>query len=489
MRRCFWWRKKLSSRHHHFVDSVKVLLSSGHGGDGASIMAHEHNNELAGPGGGNGGSGGCVFLRCNRDVTDLSGLAALGPQVSAGAGSVGFARTAHGRNGAHLWIDVPVGTHVLDADTNTVLFDLDEEGVEVLLLEGGHGGKGNAAFANRWVHSPTEATRGIPGNTLLAHFELKSCVDCALVGLPNAGKSSLLGAMTSCKPHVAAYPFTTLHPSVGVLRSFEGSQCRIADLPGLIEGAYENRGLGHQFLRHVERSMCLAIVVDMVSPYVPTPHGNHAAAPMPWDVVRLLMDELDYYSPGLSDRVVVVLANKMDVERDWTGKSTAAVLEELRRRVQLPVHACSARIGLELGANHHDSGLAEPIKLITSRVFTQHQQRADTKRKEDLERQKELNGHFEHRHYGSFRPAASPRNHPEPSARLIQHRQLSTSADDDRISMLYSDEGSREVLSLVDQQVGNVIGGSGFAEEFSSYDALPVDGQLHRKRNYFLNRK
>lgn len=180
-------------RRNPFVDRVKVLISSGAGGDGASIMAHEHSNEFAGPGGGNGGQGGNVFVRCTRTFPDLSHVKQLGSQVAAPSGSVGYSRTAHGKSGEDLWLDLPLGTQIVDVDTNVTLFDLEEENSEVLLLEGGQGGKGNASFANKWHHSPQEATKGLPGNTILAQLELKMIADCGLVGYPNAGKSTFLG--------------------------------------------------------------------------------------------------------------------------------------------------------------------------------------------------------------------------------------------------------------------------------------------------------
>ncbi|CCW66877.1 unnamed protein product [Phytomonas sp. Hart1] len=350
-----------------FVDSVKVLLSSGSGGDGASIMAHLHGNEFAGPGGGNGGNGGNVMLRCNRHVPDLGHIQSLGNQLSAESGCGGYAREARGRKGKDLWLDLPVGTNIIDVDTNDVMFDLDEDGVEVSLLEGGQGGKGNAAFANKWHHTPIESTRGLPGNTMLAQFELKTLADCALIGYPNAGKSSLLSAISLSKPSIAPYAFTTLRPYVGLIYDLYGNICRVADVPGLIEGAYENRGLGHQFLRHVERTKTLAFVVDMSDVY--NPNVGEEASLKPWDVIELLQLELDYYLPGLSSRAIMVFANKMDIAKDSTGMCTQKKLSELKRRIKLPVFPVSAMLGLKLGMQDPQCGLEHAVQYMCSEVF------------------------------------------------------------------------------------------------------------------------
>ncbi|CCW60155.1 unnamed protein product [Phytomonas sp. EM1] len=350
-----------------FVDSLKILLSSGNGGDGASIMAHEHGNEFAGPGGGNGGTGGNVMLRCNRRVPDLSHIQSMGNQLSAESGCGGYAREARGRKGKDLWLELPIGTEVIDIDTNKVIFDLDEDGVEVPLLEGGQGGKGNAAFANKWHHSPIESTRGLPGNTMLAQLELKTLADCALIGYPNAGKSSLLSAISSSKPSIAPYAFTTLRPYVGLIHDLYGNTCRVADVPGLIEGAYENRGLGHQFLRHVERTKTLAFVVDMSDVY--NPNARNDGSLQPWDVIELLQMELDYYLPGLSSRAIMVFANKMDITKDSAGNCTKKKLSELELRVKLPVFPVSAILGLRMGVHHPQCGLERAVQYMCSEVF------------------------------------------------------------------------------------------------------------------------
>lgn len=453
-----------------FTDRVKILISSGAGGDGASIMAHEHSNELAGPGGGNGGKGGNVFLRTSRHLSDLAHVKQLGQQVSAGIGRPGYSRISHGRSGDALWIDLPLGTQIVDVDTNELIYDLDEDRVEVLLLEGGQGGKGNAAFANKWHHSPLESTRGLPGNTMLAQFELKSIADCGLVGLPNAGKSSLLGAISSSRPKVAPYAFTTLHPTVGIINDLYGNSCRIADLPGLIEGAYENRGLGHQFLRHVERTKVLSYVVDMTDSYSTT--GGDS--PMPWDVVELLQQELEFYMPGLSERAVMVIANKMDVAKDSCGVSTASKLEELQRRVSLPVFPVSATRGLAFGVYDDAAGLQAPIQFLCETVASRKQEASALVSAQREGEKRALESYFESKHLGTFRNADEDHRIASRRRRLEKEGEMERSR-------------SNSSSSLVDQQLGdNAFGASGFGEEFSAYDRLPDEGQFHRSRDKTL---
>lgn len=439
-----------------FVDSVKVLLASGAGGDGVSIMAHEHGNEFAGPGGGNGGNGGNVMARCVPNYFDLRHIQAMGTPLAAEAGRSGYARQAHGKRGKDLWLPLPVGCQITDVDTNEVLFDLDEPGTEVLLLEGGQGGKGNAAFANKWHHSPIESTRGLPGNTLLAQLELKLIADCGLIGFPNAGKSSLLAAVTTSKPSIAAYAFTTLRPYVGVLQDVYGNTCRIADLPGLIDGAYENRGLGHQFLRHVERSKSVAYVVDMVETYQPD-----GEALEPWEAVERLRCELEYYSPQLSERAVMIFANKMDVERDPKGVRLTEKLTALQRRFPtLPCFPVSAALGIALGGpDHPQTGLTPALDFLAKRVFALKRREEQWRQQEREEERKELQKLFELKHNGLFRSPSSTRGPPPPSAATT-----GSWREEDRSAQMEEVEGAGSSDSLVDQQL-DFYGDSGLRRE------------------------
>lgn len=391
-------------RHAPFVDRIKALVASGRGGDGSNAFEHEMNNEFAGPGGGNGGKGGAVILRSTSNVSDLSHIQALGKTILAGSGIHGKRRTAHGKGGADLILEMPIGTQVTDVDTNEVLYDFCEAGVEVVLLEGGLGGKGNNMFKSALSQTPLYATKGMPGNTVLAQFELKLIADCGLVGYPNAGKSSLLGAMTTARPQVAPYPFTTLHPFVGRLFNPLGEEeCSIADLPGLIEGAYENRGLGHQFLRHVERTHALLYVVDMAESY--TPPDRKEPQP-PWEVVETLASELEYYEAGLSERAVGIVCNKMDVEYDSRGQSTADKYKEMCRRFSngkvassLKCFPVSSKMAIETGDVRASGITALTEFLFRAVVAKQRAQKMERSTQRALER-RELEQAFDTRERG-----------------------------------------------------------------------------------------
>lgn len=393
-----------SRRHVHtrpFVDRVKVLLSSGAGGDGASIMGSVYNNEFAGPVGGNGGRGGNLFVQSQKVLTDLSHIERCGAQIVAEPGRTGRTDSATGRGGRGTTILVPLGTQIVDVDTNEVVIDLDEDDVKFLLLEGGQGGKGNKNFISAMNHSPKESTRGLPGNTMLAQFELKTIADCGLVGLPNSGKSSILSAVSSSKPKVASYPFTTLQPFVGHVHDLLGNSCLIADTPGLIEGAFENRGLGHQFLRHLERTSSLAYVLDMHATHS---MGDGDGPSEPWDVLEVLENELELYLPGLSERAIMIFANKCDYEKDVNGTAISDKLEELRRRTHLPVFAVSAKTAIEHGPYHPVAALGDPLQFMCNHVFAEKARergmRADSKKSLDSE----LDSIFRGRHRAHFAP-------------------------------------------------------------------------------------
>jgi GTP-binding protein len=489
------------SRHAPFSDSVKILVSSGAGGDGANKMLHLHMEEYAGPGGGNGGRGGCVYLRCARKRQDLNHIKRLGKYVSAGIGRVGKTRTEHGSRGNDLTLDLPLGTQVTDVDTNDVIFDLDTENTEVLLLDGGTGGKGNASFASASCHSPKHSTRGLPGNTMLAQFELKSIADCGLVGLPNAGKSTLLSAISSCQPRIAPYPFTTMHPLVGKIQDMFGNSCDVADLPGLIEGAYENRGLGHQFLRHVERTQVIAYVVDMSDSYA----ASEREAPQePWEAVELLQQELEYYLPGLSDRATMVFCTKMDKRVDAAGVSTESKFQRMRE--SLPGLQCFPVSAAE------GAGLADAVGYLCNDVFAR---KAAAKEERRLQRQgdvDEVQRLFQERHRGLF-PNAMDRtaadeydvafrstNPGEADARYSDAPRMFGAGSFQAVAPQHrgnrgdmahqrhyeggggDDEGGA-AASLVDQQLGSLEGESGFGDSYSAYHHLPESGRLPRVRD------
>jgi GTP-binding protein len=281
-----------------FIDRVRVHLRAGDGGAGVAAFARAKGRPRGKPTGGNGGHGGSVILRADPSVATLYRYQRA-THHKAFPGTHGEGDTRHGRNGEDLTLPVPPGTLVYD-DSGVLLADLVEQGQEVVVLEGGRGGLGNAAFVTPANRAPTVAEQGEFGAEAWFTLELKLLADAALVGFPNAGKSSLIAKVSAARPKIADYPFTTLEPNLGVVSS-DGREFVLADIPGLIEGAAEGRGLGHEFLRHTERARVLVIVLD---PTQPTPVA---------DQLRILEGELGRFSPELSARPRVLLVNKSDL--------------------------------------------------------------------------------------------------------------------------------------------------------------------------------
>ncbi|MFP4643581.1 MAG: Obg family GTPase CgtA [Spirochaetales bacterium] len=279
-----------------FVDEVTITLQSGHGGKGAVSFRREKYVPKGGPDGGDGGHGGNVVLRRRDNLKTLSHL--LGKvTLSAKRGGAGSYRNRHGADGADLVLEIPPGTVVYDADTGELLADLAEQ-EECVLLHGGIGGKGNARFATSTNQAPRYAQDGMPGKSVRARIELKLVADIGLVGLPNAGKSSLLSAMSNARPKVGDYPFTTKIPNLGVFR--RGSHdVIIADIPGIIEGAAEGHGLGLRFLKHISRTARLLYVVDLCG----TPESD----------VRVLESEIASYESHIADKPRIIVGNKIDI--------------------------------------------------------------------------------------------------------------------------------------------------------------------------------
>eukprot|EP00759_Apiculatamorpha_spiralis_P034431 PhF_6_TR35429/c1_g1_i1/m.51621/K03979/obgE, cgtA; GTPase len=447
------------SRNHPFIDRVKALVSSGRGGDGRACFLHERNNNFGGPAGGNGGRGGNVYLVGSHKESDLSHIDAMGYHLRAQPGRKGMSKNKWGTDGNDLVLTLPLGTIVLDVDSNEVVFDLEQEG-GVLLLEGGSGGKGNVVFAHSTNQSPHEFTRGLPGNSMLVQFELKVLADVGLVGYPNAGKSSLLCAATTAQPQVAPYPFTTLQPYVGYLHTLHGDKVSVADLPGLIEGAYANKGLGHQFLRHVERTNTIVYVVDMVDPYVPEKYVDKPQEP--WEIIQSLDLELEYFAEGLSERVAVVLANKMDVRVDSLGRSTESKFKELCKRSRLPVMPISAK---------HGFGIQEAIEAIFPHVvrrkeqkLNEYRQREETYQSERVDKQVERQSWTQ----GKKKEIGE----------MLQRDGFEKSA-----LAGYEDMSSSENESLVDQQLDSMFGVSGVSTITSNTYYTPEQSKLSMLRD------
>ena len=314
-----------------FIDEATLLVRGGRGGDGCRSFRREKYIPRGGPDGGNGGNGGSVYLRANPNLATLLDFAPR-PVYAAENGGRGRAKRQRGRNGRDLTLDVPPGTIVRDEETGLVLRDLTQPDETVQVARGGRGGRGNKHFATSTHRTPHEFEKGADGEERTIHLELKLIADVGLVGLPNAGKSTLLSRLSDAHPKIAAYPFTTLDPQLGIADVDGDRRIVLADLPGLIEGAHAGQGLGDEFLRHIERTRVICHVVDM------GPLGG----PDPVSGYRLIRDELAQYSPELGRKRHIVAANKMDLTEAKEN------LGSLHQAVAAPVYPISAVTGAGL---------------------------------------------------------------------------------------------------------------------------------------------
>jgi GTPase len=312
-----------------FVDSTQITVAAGDGGRGCVSFRREKYVPRGGPNGGDGGDGGSVVLEASRSFKTL-----IDQQYQqlyrATRGEHGRGSDQHGASGRDLVIRVPLGTVVIDTSTGEVLADLVSDGQRALVARGGRGGRGNARFATATRQAPRIAQPGTPGETRTLRLDLKLLADVGLVGLPNAGKSSLLAAFSAARPKVAAYPFTTLTPNLGVVNVEPFGGFVVADIPGLIEGAARGAGLGIQFLRHIERTRLLAQVVDV---------ADGAADPL--QSIETVERELTAYQAALLTLPRVIVANKIDLP---TGENLPRLLDYCRRR-DLPILPVSAATG------------------------------------------------------------------------------------------------------------------------------------------------
>ena len=314
-----------------FRDRIEIEVVGGRGGDGVVSFFREKFIPKGGPDGGDGGRGGNVYLRASEHVDSLAKLSRRHYKAAPGAHGQGGNR--HGRAGEDLYIEVPLGTRVYDAESGELLADLVEPGQTVLVARGGEGGRGNAAFTSPTRQAPRFAEAGLPGERRRLRLELLSLADVGLVGYPNAGKSSLLAALTNARPKVAAYPFTTLTPNLGVVEDQEGlRRFTMADIPGIIEGASEGRGLGLDFLRHIARTRILLFVLD--------------ASEDPASALKTLLAEVGAYDPELLKRPALVALNKVDLLEPGLAELW---VDELAR-FGYPVLAVSAKTGEGLPA-------------------------------------------------------------------------------------------------------------------------------------------
>lgn len=288
-----------------FVDRAEITVKAGNGGNGCCSFRREAFVPKGGPNGGDGGDGGDVVFVASTGELTLSDFV-FNRHFSAENGGDGRSKDMHGRRGQNLVIKVPLGTIIRNKETGDVLADIDEANAEVVIAKGGRGGRGNARFATPSNRAPREHEPGEVTEPLELGLELKLIADVALVGYPNAGKSTFLSRISNARPKVAAYPFTTLHPVIGVMEYPDFRKVTVADIPGLIDGAHLNKGLGHYFLRHIERTKLLIYLVDL----------GGVDGRDPNDDVRVLKNELDAYMEGLSGRAKIVLANKTDLVED-----------------------------------------------------------------------------------------------------------------------------------------------------------------------------
>lgn len=332
-----------------FVDEAKFFVKAGDGGNGCVSFRREKYVPRGGPNGGDGGKGGDVYLVADRNLRSLIDFR-YRSHFKADAGIRGQGSDMHGRGGEDAFLPVPLGSVIKDAETGEVLVDLTQPGQRYLAAEGGRGGLGNARFATSTNRAPRKATPGKPGEERWLRIELKLLADVGLIGLPNAGKSTLLSKLSAANPKIAAYPFTTLEPQLGVMNFKFTEPCIIADIPGLIEGAHQGIGLGHQFLRHIERTSILLHLIDASTP-----------DEEPLQDYRVLAQELAAYNEALLDRKHLIVLNKIDLIDEER-------LAEVRHQfvdVGMPVLTISAEDG---------DGL-EPLKELLSDLL--EEQRAE----------------------------------------------------------------------------------------------------------------
>src|SRR4051812_47787127 len=301
-----------------FVDVAQVNVKGGNGGAGSVSFRREAHVPKGGPDGGDGGRGGDVWMRADRNVASLLAFRDH-PHRKATSGTHGSGKKLHGKGGADLVVNVPEGTTIRSRD-GELLADLVHHGDMWLAAQGGRGGRGNARFLSNARRAPSFAEQGEYGEERWLQLELRLMADAALVGFPNAGKSTLIAAVSAAKPKIADYPFTTLVPNLGVVR-FQDHEFVLADIPGLIEGAAEGRGLGHTFLRHVERARVLVVLLDLA------PVDERS----PEDQERILLDEIGRYRPELLERPRLVVGTKADVATSELHDPDAITLSAVTR--------------------------------------------------------------------------------------------------------------------------------------------------------------
>ncbi len=281
-----------------FLDQVKIYIKAGNGGDGSPSFRREKFIEYGGPDGGDGGSGGSIILKSERNLNTLIDFR-YQQHHKAKRGDNGSGQNCTGKNGNDLILKVPLGTQVFEEDNKTLIYDFIKVGEEFVAAAGGKGGLGNTRFKSSTNRAPRKFTKGTPGEEFTIWLQLKSIADIGIIGLPNAGKSSLLAAITNANPKIANYQFTTLNPNLGVA-SYDNKEVTIADIPGLIEGAHKGTGLGIQFLKHIERCKSLLHMIDITNKNIKKSYDQ-------------VKNELKSYSSKLSEKKEIIVLNKIDL--------------------------------------------------------------------------------------------------------------------------------------------------------------------------------
>lgn len=298
----------------NFVDYAKVYVTSGNGGKGSAHLRREKFVAKGGPDGGDGGRGGHIIIRGNANLWTLFHLK-FKKHFKAGHGEHGGKQTSTGADGENVYIDVPLGTVVRETTSNEILFEITEDQEEKIVLEGGKGGLGNSHFKSSTNQTPRYAQPGIPGEEMQITLELKVLADVGLVGFPNAGKSTLLSVITAAKPKIANYEFTTLKPNLGIVEYRDFKTFVVADIPGIIEGAAEGKGLGHYFLRHIERNSVLLFLIPADAKDISAQY-------------EILLDELRRYNPELLDKDRLIAISKCDMLDEELKAELKAELDE-----------------------------------------------------------------------------------------------------------------------------------------------------------------
>ena len=325
-----------------FIDQAQIWIKAGDGGNGCISFRREKYIPKGGPDGGDGGRGGNVYFQAVENLDTLLDFAGK-HHWQAQNGQPGSGNNKSGANGQDLLINVPPGTLIYDTDLNLLLKDLNEIDMKVLICRGGKGGKGNKAFASPTNQTPRNAEPGKKGQERNIRLELKLIADVGLVGMPNAGKSTLISRCSAARPKIADYPFTTIEPVLGIVELSDFRRFVMADIPGLIEGSHDGAGLGYEFLKHIERTKIIAHIIDIMPADGSDPAENYKA----------IRSELELYSKVLAQKQEVIVANKIDLDPD------NKIVKELRKKLPQPIYAISAVTG---------SGIKELTELLWKNV-------------------------------------------------------------------------------------------------------------------------